>query len=117
VKQNSSTILGISPVTIAAILSDIGDTNRFETVDKLVAYADIDATVYQTGQFEASEAHMSKRGSPYLRHALWLASTTALLHDPTLKAFDQKKRAGGNHHGTALGAVCHKLLARLFIIL
>jgi transposase len=115
--QFITTIPGIGPVTGAAILSEIGDINRFETVDKLVAYAGIDATVYQTGQFEASEAHMSKRGSPYLRHALWLAATAALLHDPTLKAFYQKKREEGKHHGTALGAVCHKLLARIFIIL
>ena len=117
IPQHITSIPGIGPVTGAAILSEIGDIQRFETVDKLVAFAGIDATVYQTGQFEASEAHMSKRGSPYLRHALWLAATAALLHDPSLKAYYQKKRDEGKHHGTALGAVCHKLLARIFIVL
>lgn len=117
IPQHITSIPGIGPVTGAAILSEIGDIQRFETVDKLVAFAGIDATVYQTGQFEASEAHMSKRGSPYLRHALWLAATAALLHDPSLKAFYQKKRDEGKHHGTALGAVCHKLLARIFVVL
>lgn len=117
IPQYITSIPGIGPVTGAAILSEIGDIQRFETVDKLVAFAGIDATVYQTGQFEASEAHMSKRGSPYLRHALWLAATAALLHDPSLKAYYQKKRDEGKHHGTALGAVCHKLLARVFIVL
>lgn len=117
VPQYITSIPGIGPVTGAAILAEIGDIQRFETVDKLVAYAGIDATVYQTGQFEASEAHMSKRGSPYLRHALWCAATAALLHDPSLQQYYQKKRNEGKHHGTALGAVCHKLLARIFVVL
>jgi transposase len=117
IPQHITSIPGIGPVTGAAILAEIGDIQRFETVDKLVAYAGIDPSVYQTGQFQASETHMSKRGSPYLRHALWLAATAALLHDPSLKEYYQKKRNEGKHHGTALGAVCHKLLARIFVVL
>jgi transposase len=117
IPQYITSIPGIGPVTGAAILAEIGDIQRFETVDKLVAYAGIDATVYQTGQFEASEAHMSKRGSPYLRHALWLAATVAIRHDPSLMGYYQKKRSEGKHHGTALGAVCRKLLARIFVVL
>lgn len=117
IPQHITSIPGVGPVTGAAILAEIGDIQRFENVDKLVAYAGIDASVYQTGQFEASEAHMSKRGSPYLRHALWLASTAALLHDESLKAYYQKKRDEGKHHGTVLGAVCRKLLSRIFVVL
>ena len=86
IPQHITSIPGVGPVTGAAILAEIGDIQRFDSPEKLVAYAGIDATVYQTGQFTASEAHMSKRGSPYLRQALWLAATAALLHDPSLKA-------------------------------
>jgi len=117
IPQHITSIPGIGLATGAAILAEIGDTQRFDTLNKLVAYAGIDATVYQTGQFQASEAHMSKRGSPYLRQALWLAAVAAILHDPSLKAYYQKKRDEGKHHGTAVGAVCHKLLARIFVIL
>ena len=117
IPQHITSIPGVGPVTGAAILAEIGDIQRFATVDKLVAYAGIDASVYQTGQFEASEAHMSKRGSPYLRHALWMAANAALLHDDSLKTYYQKKRGEGKHHGTALGAVCRKLLARIFVVL
>lgn len=117
IPQHITSIPGIGLATGAAILAEIGDIQRFETLDKLVAYAGIDASIYQTGQFQASEAHMSKRGSPYLRQALWLAAVAALLHDPSLKAYYQKKRDEGKHHGTAVGAVCHKLLARIFVIL
>lgn len=117
IPQFITSIPGIGPVTGAAILSEIGDIHRFDAPQKLVAYAGIDASVYESGQFAASEAHMSKRGSPYLRHALWLAATAAVLHDPSLQAYYQKKRAEGKHHGTAIGAVCRKLLGYIFIIL
>jgi transposase len=117
VPQYIISIPGIGPVIGAAILGEIGDIGHFESVEKLVAYAGIDPTVYQTGQFRASEAHMSKRGSPYLRHALWLAATVAVRFDPELQAFYETKRNQGKHYGTVIGAVCRKLLARIFIIL
>jgi transposase len=112
-----TSIPGIGPTTGAAILGEIGDIHRFESLDKLVAYAGIDPTVYQTGQFQASQAHMSKRGSPYLRRALWISAIVAVRHDPDLQAFYQAKRKEGKHHGTVIGAICRKLLARIYVIL
>jgi transposase len=117
IPQYITSIPGIGLATGTAILGEIGDVQRFESVDKLVAYAGIDPTVYQTGQFKASEAHMSKRGSPYLRHALWLAATVAVRYDPDLQAFYEAKRKEGKHHGTVIGAVCRKLLARIYVVL
>lgn len=117
IPQFITSIPGIGLATGAAILAEIGDIARFPTPEKLVAYAGIDATVYQTGQFEASEAHMSKRGSPYLRLALWQAALMTILYDDELKAFYQRKRTEGKHHNVAIGAVCRKLLDRIFIIL
>lgn len=115
--QYLTTIPGIGSVTAAAILGEIGDIQRFDTLNQLVAYAGIDPAVYQSGQFEAAQPHMSKRGSPYLRHALWLAATQARLRDPDLKAFYDKKRKEGKAYGTVIGAVCRKLLARIFVVL
>jgi transposase len=115
--QHITSIPGIGLATGAAILGEIGDVHRFDSPEKLVAYAGIDATVYQSGQFAALETHMSKRGSPYLRHALWQAASMAVLYDPQLKDYYQRKKAEGKHHGTVIGAVCRKLLARIYIIL
>ena len=117
IPQHILSIPGIGLATGAAILAEIGDIQRFESADKLVAYAGIDATVHQSGQFQASEMHMSKRGSPYLRLALWQAASMAIQHNEELKAYYEKKRAEGKAHGTALGAVCRKLLVRVYIIL
>jgi len=117
IPQYLTSIPGVGAVTAAAILAEIGDIQRFDSPEKLVAYAGIDATVYQTGQFQASQAHMSKRGSPYLRHALWQAASMTVLYDPQLKAYYQMKRQEGKHHNTVIGAVCRKLLVRIFVIL
>jgi len=117
IPQFITSIPGVGPVTGAAILAEVGDVHRFERVEQLVAYAGIDPSVYQTGQFQASQAHMSKRGSPYLRHALWLAASMAIQHDDELRAYYQARRAAGKPHGTVLGAICRKLLARIYIIL
>lgn len=117
IEQYITTIPGIALPTGAAILAEIGDVSRFESEEKLVAYAGIDATVHQSGQFNASQMHMSKRGSPYLRLALWQAASMAIRHNEELKIYYQKKRKEGKAHGTALGAVCRKLLVRVYAIL
>jgi transposase len=117
VPQHLTSIPGVGPTTGAALLAEIGDVRRFDAPEKLVAYAGIDATVYQTGQFEARQKHMSKRGSPYLRHALWQAASMAIQYDAELHAYYDRKRKEGKAHGTALGAVCRKLLMRVYIVL
>ena len=115
--QFITTIPGIGLVTGAMLLAEIGDVQRFETLEDLVAYAGIDPAVYQSGKFKGDQMHMSKRGSPFLRNALWQAATAALLHNSELKAYYDKKRNEGKHHGVALGAVCRKLLARVYVVL
>lgn len=117
VPQHLTSLPGVGPTTGAALLAEIGDIHRFDAPEKLVAYAGIDATVYQTGQFEARQMHMSKRGSPYLRHALWQAASMAIMHDDELRAYYDRKRKEGKAHGTALGAVCRKLITRVYIVL
>ena len=117
IPQHITTIPGIGLATGAAILAEIGDVHRFENEDKLVAFAGIDASVSQSGQFNATEMHMSKRGSPYLRLALWQAASMCLIHNQELNEYYHKKREEGKAHGVAIGAVCRKLLIRIYVIL
>lgn len=109
IDQNLVTIPGVGSVLAAAILGEIGDISRFDTGAKLVAFAGIDPTVRQSGEFCSTHNRMSKRGSPYLRRALWLAANSAKLHNPIMQQFYKQKRAQGKHHMTAIGAVCRKL--------
>jgi transposase len=117
IPQQIMSVPGVGPTIGAVLLAEIGDVQRFDAPEKLVAYAGIDATVYQTGQFEATRRHMSKRGSPYLRRALWQAAIVAIKHDPELRAYYDRKRQEGKAHGTALGAICRKLITRVYIVL
>lgn len=116
-QQHLTTIPGVGPVTAAAILGEIGNVHRFPSLEKIVAYAGIDPVVYQTGEFQATQTHMSKRGSPYLRRALWLSASVARNCDPDLREYYQRRRLEGKPHGTIIGAICRKLLARIFVVL
>lgn len=112
-----TTIPGIGNVIAATILGEIGDINRFSNASKLAAYAGIDASVSQSGDFKSTNNKMSKRGSPYLRKVLFQAALVAAFNDPVFSAFYQKKRNEGKHHLTAIGAVARKLCNTIFAVL
>ena len=111
------TIPGIGMIAAATILAEIGDINRFKSSSALVAFAGIDSTVRQSGEFNSTHNHMSKRGSPYLRHAIFLAATTCSFHNSPLNAYYKKKRDQGKHHLTATGAVARKLTTVIYAVL
>ena len=111
------TIPGIGMIAAATILAEIGDINRFKSSSALVAFAGIDPTVRQSGEFNSTHNHMSKRGSPYLRHAIFLAATTCSFHNSPLNAYYKKKRDQGKHHLTATGDVARKLTTVIYAVL
>lgn len=111
------TIPGIGMIAAATILAEIGDISRFKNSSALVAFAGIDPTVRQSGEFNSTHNHMSKRGSPYLRHAIFLAATTCSFHNSPLNAYYKKKRDQGKHHLTATGAVARKLTTVIYAVL
>jgi transposase len=112
-----TTITGIGNVLGAIILSEIGDISRFDMAPKLVAFAGLDVTIRQSGQFNSTHNSLSKRGSPYLRRAIWQAATVAAFKDPNLSHYYQELKNRGKHHGTAIGAVCRKLCNIIFAVL
>ena len=111
------TIVGVGTTLAASFLAEIGDITRFESPDKLAAFAGIDPSVKQSGEFNGTRNKMSKRGSPYLRRAFWLAAVSGIRANPALKAVYDKKRAQGKHHAVAVSAVMHKLCNIVFAIL
>ena len=112
-----TTITGIGDVLGAAIYSEIGNISRFERANQLVAYAGLDVAVKQSGEFIGTQTKISKRGSPYLRRAIWLAATVAAFKDPSLSKYYQGLRNRGKAHGTAIGAVARKLTNIIFAVL
>ena len=111
------TVPGIGTVLGAGILGEVGDVSRFASAKKLLAFAGCDPSVFESGEFVGSRAHMSKRGSPYLRWYLWLAAERARVHDPALGAYYAKKRAEGKCHKVAVSAVVRKLVSIIYAVL
>lgn len=112
-----TTIPGIGAILAATILSEIGDISRFSSADKLAAYIGVDPAVNQSGEFVGTHVHMSKRGSPYLRRAVWMASVGAVQRDPMFQAYYEKKAAEGLRYMSIIGHVTKKMTAVIYAIM
>lgn len=110
-------IPSISGILGPIILGEIANVDRFKSVKKLIAFAGLDPVISQSGRFENKTGHISKRGSPLLRQALFLAANVARMNDENLKRFYNKKIAEGKHHYSALNATAAKLLRIVFWVL
>lgn len=92
---------GTGPITGPALMAEIGDVRRFKNKKALVAFAGIDAPPFQSGNFESKSCHVSKRGSPHLRRAVFLVANIILTlshKDNSVFCFMDKKRAEGKHY-------------------
>ncbi len=95
----------------------IGNIGRFSSAKKLVAFAGLDSVVSESGRFKNMTGRISKRGSPLLRQALFLAANVARMNDDVLKRFYDKKKSEGKHHYSALNAIAAKLLRIVYSVL
>ena len=113
-----TTIPGISYRMGAMILAEIGDFSRFDSPDKILAFAGMSPSTYQSGQLSMSGAHshMEKRGSRYLRYALYNATKYVCIWDPTFAAYLAKKRAEGKHYNVAISHATKKLVRLIFAL-
>ena len=108
------TIPGISYRMGAMIIAEIGDFNRFDSADKILAYAGMSPSTYQSGQLDNCYAHMEKRGSRYLRYALYNATKYVCHWDKDFGAYLAKKRAEGKHYNVALSHATKKLVRTIY---
>ena len=104
------TIPGIGFINGGIILGEIGDIHRFSEPKKLLAFAGLDPSVHQSGNFQAQRTRMSKRGSRVLRYALINAAHNVVKNNATFKAYYDAKKAEGRTHYNALGHCAGKLV-------
>ncbi len=109
-----TTIPGLGFRMAAMILAEVGDFTRFDSPDKLLAYAGMSPSTYQSGQLKNCYPHMEKRGSRYLRYALYNATKYVCHWEPTFAAYLAKKRAEGKHYNVALSHAAKKLVRLIF---
>ena len=111
------TIPGISFKTAGSILAEIGDISRFDSPAKLLAFAGLDPSMYQSGKFFSTHSVMVKRGSKYLRFALMTAARMVCLNDATFCTFKDRKMAEGKHYMVTMGHVAKKLVRVIYYLL
>lgn len=107
-------IPGINYRMGAMIIAEIGDFSRFDSPDKILAYAGMSPSTYQSGQLDSSYSHMEKRGSRYLRYALFNATKFVCHWDSTFAAYLAKKRAEGKHYNVAISHAAKKLVRVIY---
>ena len=107
-------IPGINYRMGAMIIAEIGDFNRFDSTDKILAYAGFSPSTYQSGQLDGAYSHMEKRGSRYLRYALYNAAKYVCHWDSTFAEYLAKKRAEGKHYNVAISHAVKKLVRVIY---
>lgn len=107
-------IPGISYRMGAMIIAEIGDFSKFDSPDKILAYAGLSPSTYQSGQLRSSHSKMEKRGSRYLRYALFNAAKFVCHWDSTFKAYLDKKRTEGKHYNVAVSHAAKKLVRVIY---
>jgi transposase len=111
-----TTIPGIGTRMGAMILAEVGDFSRFDTPDKILAYAGLSPSTYQSGQLTNCYAHMEKRGSRYLRFAIFNAAKFVCHWDPAFAAYLARKRAEGKHYNVAISHAAKKLVRLIYAL-
>lgn len=96
------------------IIAEIGDFNQFSSPDKILAYAGLSPSTYQSGQLESRYSRMEKRDSKYLRYALYNATIYVCMWDSTFKAYLSKKLAEGKHYYIAISHAAKKLVRVIY---
>ncbi len=107
-------IPGMGIHSAAVILAEIGDFSNFDSPDKILAYAGCSPSTYQSGKLTNCYAHMEKRGSRYLRYALYNATKYVCYWNPVFAEYLAKKRAEGKHYNVALSHATKKLVRLIY---
>ena len=108
------TVPGISYRMAAIIIAETENFTNFDSAEKILAYAGLEPSVYQSGQLTSTHAKMVKRGSKYLRYAIFNATKFVCHWDPTFGSYLAKKRSEGKAYNVAVSHAAKKLVRVLF---
>ena len=118
---NILTVPGIGPITAGLIVGEIGNIDRFKSSSALLAYAGLDPIVYESGQFKAKNVSISKRGSKYLRTAIFTSTKVACINpkirENNFKSKYMRKRIQGKHHNSAICSVSKNMINVIYQLL
>ena len=104
-----ATLPGASPLSIVSLFGETDPIEAFASPAQLIAFAGLDLVVSQSGEYQAPRRHISKRGSPFLRHTLWAMALRACYQEGDLRDYWLRRKGQGLKHLAAVTAVAIKL--------
>lgn len=117
INPNILTISGIKYITAGLILGEIGDISNFKNSEHLISYAGLDVKIYESGKYKATFLSISKKGSAYLRYALYQVAKVCWIHDPMFNKYYLKKQSENKHYYVILGHIEKKLMKVIYSVL
>jgi len=109
-------IPGMGELSTATLIAEIGDISRFSGAKKLVAYAGLDPTVYESGR-SRRRSRISKRGNPHLRRTLFIVAQQVVRRTETFRTYYRRLRKKGKAYRQAMVAIANKLLRVIYTLL
>ena len=103
------TLPGANALRAVSLFGETDPIESFPSPDQLVAFTGLDIDVFQTGQYTAPQRHVTKRGSPFLRRALWAMAAIAVRTEGELRTYYLRRKRHGLHHLAAVTATAIKL--------
>ncbi len=117
--DNLITIEGLGELTVALIIAELKDINRFNNIKELTAYCGLDPSIKQSGSSVNGQGHISKTGNSYIRRILFNTICNIIIicsktnPENSILLYYRKKRNEGKHHYVAIIACTTKLLRRI----
>jgi transposase len=107
---------GISAITGSTFLAEVGDIELFSSSKHLIAFAGLDPSIHQSGQYEGI-SRISKRGNRHLRRVVFLMTLCAVRSQNAFREYFLRRKEEGLPPKKAILATAHKLLRVLFAML
>lgn len=116
ITQDSSitTIPGISIISGASILAELGKLSNYSNAGKMIKFAGVNPYINESGEFSADRTLITKKGSKYLRTTLYRVIIPVIRHNPVFNNYYHLKRSQGKGHLCALGHCVRKLLRIIY---
>ena len=98
-------------------MGEIGDISNFKNAESLISYSGLDVIIYESGKYKRTNLSISKKGSIYLRYALYQVAKVCWISDPMFHNFYLKKQNENKHFYVILGHIEKKLVKVIYSVL
>jgi len=114
--QRITGVIGVGPITAIKCIIETANFEKFTNPRKFSCHSGLAPFSYQSGTSLKGKAKTSKICNKALKGLFYRAATTALSHDPQLRAYYDRKIVEGKHKLSVRNAVANKIVLRIFAV-